>query len=280
MAVDLGVVVVAYESEAVLPALLGDLRRYEPAARVVVVDNASPSGAPEVHGSATLVRHETNAGYAAACNTGARHFGGDVTHLAFLNPDVRLTGPSLTQLAGALAAVPDAGVASGPVRNEEGNRTPSAWGPTSVPRALWAASGWRLPRLRAALGRVARRGLLSSGASMAHDGFEVAGHVLGGAMVVDARCFAELGGFDEDYFMFWEDADLCFRARQHGWSVQLLPCDPMVHQEGTSSRGVTADQRWRWYVDGARLFAAKHLSRGRGRTLHAALVAGRALRRR
>ena len=279
MRVDLGVVIVAYESAAVLPGLLSDLAVQEPGVRVVVVDNASPSGPPAVDAPFELVTLDRNRGYGAGCNAGASLLG-DATHVAFLNPDIRLSGPSLSQLAAGLAAHPGAGIATGPIVDPAGERVAAAWGPTSSIRALWMATGWQAPRLRKAAGRLASRGALTSSASLAGDEMLVDGHVLGGAMVVDARCFVELGGFDEGYFMFWEDADLCHRARQRGWTVQLLPADPLEHAAGTSSAGVKEEQRWRWYLDGADRFARQHLSQPRASTVRAALRLGRTLRRR
>ena len=279
MSVELGVVVVTYESAAVLPGLLADLATHEPDARVVVVDNASPSGPPDVPAAALRLVRDSNGGYGAGCNAGARLLD-DVTHLAFLNPDIRLHGPSLTQLANGLAQRTRACIATGPVINPQGERVASAWGPTSTARALWMAAGWQAPRLRRTVGRVAGRGALTSSASLANDELLVDGHVLGGAMVVEAGCFRELGGFDERYFMFWEDADLCHRARQRGWTAHLLPAAPIEHAAGTSSAGVGQGQRWGWYVEGADRFTRQHLSAPRAATVRAALRLGHALRRR
>lgn len=279
MAVDLGVVVVTYESAVVLPGLLADLATHEPDARVVVVDNASQSGAPDVPAGVELLARDSNGGYGAGCNAGAQVLR-EATHLAFLNPDIRLHGPSLTRLATGLAERNRAGIATGPVITPQGERVVSAWGPTSTARALWMAAGWQAPRLRRAVGRVASRGALTSSASLANDELLVDGHVLGGAMVVDVGCFRELGGFDERFFMFWEDADLCLRARQRGWTVHLLPAEPIEHAAGTSSAGVGDGQRWRWYVDGADRFARQHLSLPRAVGVRAALRIGRRFRRR
>lgn len=277
--VDLGIVVVTYESAAVLPALLSDLAAYEPNSRVVVVDNASPSGAPPLEPPAELVSLDRNGGYGAGCNAGARLLRGS-THLAFLNPDIRLNGPSLSQLAVGLAERPRAGIATGPVVDPAGERVASVWGPTSALRALWMGTGWQAPRLRQAVGRMAGGGALTSAASMTNDELLVDGHVLGGALVVDARCFAELDGFDERYFMFWEDADLCHRARHLGWTVHLLPAEPIEHAAGTSSAGVRDEQRWQWYLEGADRFTRQHLSGVRATAVRTALRLGRGLRRR
>lgn len=273
-----GIVVVTYESRAVLPGLLASLREYESRAWCVVVDNASPSGPPDPGETIELVRLDRNLGYGAACNAGARTFGDSVDVLAFLNPDVRLRAPSLTALADGLAARPRVGVATGPVVDGDGRRVASAWGPTSAARALWFATGWEAPRARAVVGRVLRRGITTSGASMVRSEMEVDGHVLGGAMLVRRVCFEEVNGFDERYFMYWEDADLCARARANGWKVAVLPCPPVMHQSGTSSEDISDDARWQWYVKGAEHFAERHLPWWRRTLLLKTLKIGRALR--
>lgn len=272
----IGVVVVTYCSGRVLPGLLRSLAEHEPDARVVVVDNDSPGGPPEA-GTAHLVSLEDNHGYGVACNTGARILiSSDAVpdHLVFLNPDVRLRGPSLTQLADEIEMKPGIGIATGPIVDEEGRRVPSAWGAPSALRAFWFASGWQLPRLRGWLGRWIGRGPATSGASMARSEMPVEGYVIGGAMIVRRECWDDLGGFDERFFLFREDADLCERARQAGWEVWMLHCTPLVHLRGSSTAGVTDEQRRSWYLEGARRYAEKHASPAAARRLELAFRLG------
>lgn len=282
MSAHIGVIVVTHRSAAVLPDLLTSLAAHEPGVETVVVDSGSGTDLPMVPPEIEIVALANNEGFASACNAGAASLlDKDVDHLICLNPDVRLQGPSLTQLVNGLRQRPRVGIATGPVVDGSGKRVSSAWGPTSPARAAWFASGLQLPRLRGAVGRLlpAAGGMATATATLASDDVLVDGHVLGGAMAVRRECWEELGGFDEDYFLYWEDADLCHRARQRGWEVRVLPCTPIVHQAGTSSAGVVEEQRWRWYVDGAETFARKHLDdRGRRRLL-AALRWGRRLRR-
>jgi N-acetylglucosaminyl-diphospho-decaprenol L-rhamnosyltransferase len=275
----LGVVIVSYRSDAVLPGLLADLERYEPEAPVVVVDNASPGGPPAVGNRAGLVSAPANLGFGRACNLGASRHGDDVEYLAFLNPDVRLRGASLSELAGELEQRPDVEVATGPLIDGEGLRVASAWGPTSLPRGFWAATGWELRRLRRLVSRFSSRGANLSAASMRARELEVDGHVLGGAMIVRRHRFASVGGFDERFFLYWEDADLCARIRKAGGRIMVLPSTPIVHVEGTSSAGTTSRQRWEWYLEGARLFATEHLTPWRARLLLASMRFGRLLGR-
>lgn len=278
----IGVVVVAYNSAAVLPPLLASLTRHEPAAAVVVVDNASPMGAPQGT-DVPLLAQSANRGYGAAANVGAEWLlshHANVTTLAFLNPDVRLNGASLTQLAAQLDARPAVGIASGPLLDSRGRRLPSAWGQESVLRRFWFATDWQAPRLRTLAGRITRRGAMTSSASLTAEDLAVDGFVRGGTMVVRAACWRELDGFDEEFFMFGEDMDLCARARARGWDVRLLPCAPILLDDRGSSADADARVRFAWYREGARRFADKHLDARTARRLERALWWGYRLGRR
>lgn len=278
----LGVVVVAYNSAEVLHPLLASLARHEPAAAVVVVDSASPMGPPQ-ETDVPVLTQSANRGYGAAANVGAdwllAHHA-NLTTLAFLNPDVRLNGASLTQLAAQLDTRPAVGVASGPLVDSRGRRLPSAWGQESVLRRFWFATDWQAPQLRTLAGRITRRGAMTSSASLTTEDLKVDGFVRGGTMVVRAACWRELGGFDEGFFMFGEDIDLCARARAKGWEVRLLPCAPFELDERGSSAGADAQARFVWYRQGARRYANKHLDPRASRRLERALRWGYRLGRR
>jgi N-acetylglucosaminyl-diphospho-decaprenol L-rhamnosyltransferase len=267
-------IVVTHRSDRPLRTLLRSICAHEPHVAVLVVDNATPEGAPSVPDHVEVLRLADNRGYGAACNVGVAASAANADCFAFLNPDLRFLGPTLTHLAREFAKRPDLGIATGPIEDQDHRRVASVWGPPSVARAFWAATGWRMPRLRATVGRVLRKGAHQSGASMNDGALEVEGHVLGGAMMVRRECFEQIGGFDESFFLYWEDADLCTRARGAGWKVMMLPAPPMVHVEGTSSTGVTRAQRWAWYRQGAARYAQLHLPPWRARALMAAMGIG------
>lgn len=272
-----GAVIVTHESGDVVGGLVESLRTHEPAVEVVIVDAVTPHGPPTVSGVEVLVLDE-NRGYGAACNRGARVLAArGCDAIVFLNPDVRLQGPSLSQLAQPLETLERTGVATGPMVNAAGEPMPSAWGPTSIRRALTFAAGYEAGRLRAAAGGALRRSLPSLGPRS--NGVRVEGHVLGAAMMVRTTCFEDLQGFDESFFLYWEDADLCHRARQAGWEVRVLPCTPFVNSGDTGPAPVTDEQRWEWFADGAVRFGHKHLVPGRAMQLEAALSLGRRLGR-
>lgn len=279
MAPSTGVVVVTHRSGDVLPALLASLEEHEPDAPVVVVDDASPEGPPDP-GAHELIALTENRGFAAACNRGIAAMAERVDLVAFLNPDVRLQGPSLTELAAEFEARPRVGVATGPLQSVDGRRLPSAWGPTSVRRALTFAAGLEPQRLRAAAGAIVRIPVATSDTSTYLDDLRVEGHVIGGTMVARVSCLEDVGGFDEEFFLYWEDADLCHRARAAGWEIRVLPCTPIIHADESSSPRLSADSdRWDHFVTGAGRFGQKHLVPGQARQLEVALEMGHRLGR-
>lgn len=275
----IGVAIVTYMSDDVLPALLASLARHEPQASVVVVDSASPSGPPAT-GEIPVIALRDNKGYGAAVNVGIRWLlarNAELEVLAFLNPDVRLNGASLSQLARELDEHDETGIATGPLLDSTGRRIPSAWGPQSVLRCFWFATGWNAHRLRRALGRFSLRGVMTSGVSLASESMVVDGFVRGGTMIVRTACWRDVGGFDEDFFMFGEDVDFCTRARRAGWEVRMLPCDPITLDDRGSSASADHEKRFAWYAEGTRRYALKHLSPRQARACDRALRLGRAI---
>jgi len=264
---NVGVVVVTYESQGTIERCLESLRRHEPSLPVAVVDNNSPSGPPAV-GDFKLIQSPTNTGYGGGCNLGSRAPSiAGCDYWMFLNPDVELAGPSISQLAAHMSTMPGCGAATGHVVNRDGERMATGWGKVSVARVAWALSGLTFRRARFVIGRFVTGGPFTSGATMAHERLEVSGFMLGGAMMVRASTFSEVGGFDEGFFMSWDDIDFGYRLRAAGWELWALPTDPAVHDGGASSAGVSALQRREWYLAGLERFARKHLSLWRRRVL-------------
>ena len=261
----LGVVVVTYESSHQLPGLLTSLSEHCPGAPVQIVDNASyqPTEA-DIEGSsdACLIRLSRNVGYGAAANVGVREIRErfNCKYVALVNPDVRFRGPTLQELVAGMDQRPECAVAVGPAVGTNGERQTTAWAAPNFTRALWYSSGLRSPGLRRLLSKLSRSGRQSS-ASTSREAFRVRGHVLGGAMTVRASAFEAVGGFDETYFLYWEDADLCTRLRRRGFESWYVPVTPVLHRGGQSSQGINESYRRMWYARSARHYASRHLNR-------------------
>lgn len=204
---DVTAVIVNYDSGNRLPRLLARLT--PEVARVVVVDNASSDGsqsAAEGRENVTLVRNETNVGFATAANQGARN--ATTAWLLFVNPD---THPDAGAVKVLTNHVPDDVAIVAPVQlGPSGEPIPETGGhDASLPRfAAWAF----LPgRLRADFGP-----WLTMTFPM-RDFYP--DWVSGAFMAVRREAFEGVHGFNTDFFLYLEDADLCRRVRTAGSRV-------------------------------------------------------------
>jgi GT2 family glycosyltransferase len=200
-------------------------------AEVVVVDNHSPPapgiGALRRWEGVSLRRWGRNRGFGLAANEGCRLARGD--WLLLLNPDVDLPADFLDRLHELSERIdqelPGAGVVGLGLRNSDGSRQHSAGAFPS----LWSTlAGRLLPRARRKYrplpGRRRRRVAWVSGCGM----------------LLRRDCLRQLGGFDPRFFLYYEDVDLCRRARAFGWSVWYQPEPGLVHREPLHGRPVSA----------------------------------------
>ncbi len=228
MPVPLRVVVVTWNSAGVLPAFLSSLRAATASPYdVVVVDNASPEGPPDVASPARLVAAGDNLGYGSGANLGAEGFTGDV--LVVANPDVQWAPGSLDVLVAALERWPRAGCVGPAIRTVDGQLYPSARAFPSIGRGIghallgpfWPGNPWtRSYRAEA--------GSPTEGAT---------GWLSGSLMVLRRTAFAEVGGFDPKYFMYCEDMDLCRRLAEAGWQNVYVPDAVITHVGGHATAG-------------------------------------------
>ncbi len=228
------VVIVTYQSGSDLGPCLASMVDETAIGSVVVVDSGSPdvNELRPVVGSYTnslpirLVELGANVGFGAACNRGAAMT--DEPVIVFLNPDTELGSGCVSNLAAALEAPPGnphprVAVVGPTVKNPDGTVYPSA---RSFPSMLRSAA-------HAFFGVLAPRNRFSQGYLHPATGAE---WVSGTAMAVRRDAFEQVGGFDEGYFMYVEDVDLCWRLSRAGWRVGVVADATVVHRIGGSSR--------------------------------------------
>jgi GT2 family glycosyltransferase len=221
-------VVVSYESRETLPGCLDSLRRDGVPVETVVVDNASRDGSAEsvrerFHDASVLANPE-NVGFARACNQGARATRAPL--LLFLNPDATLDPGALAALAALFDGRPRLGIA--------GPRTLGAGGAVQVSTGpdLSLASEWRQRRLVRGVDGGAPRALAE--AEALHSRERAADWVSGACLIVRREAFDAVSGFDESFFLYEEDADLCRRVRAAGYEVVFTPAAVVRHARGRS----------------------------------------------
>lgn len=228
-----GVVVVDHDAGPVLGACLRSLAG-EPVDQVVVVDNGGRGGLPGLAGAPDdvrrclrVVRTGANLGYGAGANRGVAATETEVVVVA--NPDIEVHPGALAVLVAELAADPTVAVVGPRIDEPDGRRYPSARRFPSVADAAGHALLGRLwPDNR--FSRRYRMDDLDLSRPSSVD------WVSGACFAVRRDAWEELGGFDEGYFMYAEDMDLCWRARQAGWTVRFQPAAAVTHLQGVSTR--------------------------------------------
>lgn len=233
----LSIILVSYNARQFLQTCLRTILvgAYPWPLEILVVDNASSDGSAELvqsrFPSVTLIPAGKNLGFAKANNLAFASAHGD--YLLLLNTDTEVQGDALVRLVRFLDQHPEAGIVSGrlvypDLRDQGVART--------FPTPMNALFGRRslLTRLFPN-NRYARQYLLSRRHSTATP-FE-ADWVSGACLLFRRRLLEQLGGLDERFWMYWEDADFCYRAKQGGWRVFCVPEAVVVHHEGRSSGG-------------------------------------------
>lgn len=238
----LSVVIVNYNAGAHLERCLRSLVDHlgDVAWDALVVDNASSDGSDRIVERfaplVSLLRNADNAGFARAVNQGMAATTGPLA--LFLNPDARLLPHAFDRMRAELAAHPGCAVVGPSVINDDGSAQGSARGDPSMLTGLFGRSTW-LTRVLPGT-RIARRNVKSHVALGPGEASVEVDWVSGSCMLVRREVFKSLGGFDEQFFLYWEDADLCRRIRQAGHRVRYCPDARVAHTAGRSSRTARA----------------------------------------
>ena len=260
---DLSVLIVTYNSARLIGPLLSRLQEELAgvAAEVVVVDNASADGTAALvrreHPWVRLVASAVNLGFAAGNNLAARHAAG--RYLMLLNPDAIPAPGALARGIALMDRHPGVGLAGGELRGADGSRQPSARMFPTLRDELFTLSGLaaRYPRSRL-FARLDRRWADPEAAAEVD-------WIPGAFVFIRAQDFAMLGGFDERFFMYYEEVDLCRRLRAAGKRIQYWPELKAMHIGGASAKTVkqarvskAGSQLESWRMRSGLLYYRKH----------------------
>ena len=251
------VVIVTFNAAGVVgPALRSVIEQVEPGGwDAVVVDNASTDGTADaarvVHPDVRVLVNAVNVGFARGVNQGVAATLG--SHVLILNPDCRLAPGALARLREELDRNPSTAIVAPRILNVDGSVQGNARGDPDMMTGIFGRTS-ALRRLFPGLA-VARRNVVDDGGT---DTVTV-DWVSGACMLARREALEKVGGFDERYFLYWEDADLCRRLRTAGYVIRHARRAEAVHDSGHSSRHVRglAD---RAFHESAYLYYATHVA--------------------
>lgn len=238
--VDATILILTWNARSFLPVCLETLFAQDyPHFAVMVLDNDSTDGTPEwvrTHYPAVqVVENRRNLGFAAGNNVGLRQT--QTPFVVLVNPDVELAPDWLTQLLAPMRQDATIGIAGCKVYEPDGRTLQHTGGYITFPQALPGHHG---------LGEV------DAGQ---FDDLRDVEYVIGAAFAMRHDLLTRIGGFDEGFFLYFEDADFCRRVRAAGSRVVYAPGARLVHQESASTRKGSAFYfghmhagRWRYLL--------------------------------
>ena len=226
----ISIIIVNWNTCDYLDRCLESLQQYSRSSdfEIIVVDNASQDGSiamlQERYPNVRIVESTKNLGFAAGNNLAIRESHAEWIFL--LNPDTVLNQDVLNKLTSFFVSNPDAGAVSPKLINPDGTLQVSSWPFPTLFREFW---------------RLFHLDLLYPISQYPRKIWEqqtpqAVGYVQGTAILLRREVFDQVGLFDEDYFMYTEEVDLCRRIKQAGWEIFWYPRAEVIHFGGTSTR--------------------------------------------
>lgn len=241
---------------------------------IIVVDNASTDGSieqvrryfPEI----IIIQNSHNIGFAAANNIGLRQVKGEFVLL--LNPDTMIAEDTFTTLLNFMTKTADAGAVGCKIINPDGSYSRDSRHSIPSPlTALWKQLGFQYLFPGSKVFGQYNLTYLDPDKTYSLDA------ISGSFMFLRRRAIEQVGFFDEDYFMYCEDIDYCYRLNRAGWKVYYCPDTVILHFKGESTPRKTIHSSWN-FSHSLYLFYKKHFRYKYGSIMSVIVLLGVLLR--
>jgi GT2 family glycosyltransferase len=239
---DISIIIVTWNSEEFIRKCLHScLRNSEGLSReIIVVDNSSMDGTAQIirefHSQVNLIENKTNEGYSKANNQGIEKSTG--RYMLLLNPDTEIQGNALDLMLKFMEANPKIGALGPKLINPDGTVQPSCREFPTYSTLIWEFTG---------LSRILPKSRVFGSWRMGYFDFNQPGEVdqpMGSCLMLRRETFNQVGLFDENFTMFFNDVDLCYRIKKVGWKIFFFPDAQVVHQKGASTGKAKRKMIW------------------------------------
>jgi N-acetylglucosaminyl-diphospho-decaprenol L-rhamnosyltransferase len=236
MVAALSVVIINYNTADIIGRCIEAVQRQENVDfEIIIADNASQDNSlqviHEMFPNVTLLVNDENLGFGKACNRAASRCAGK--YLYFLNPDAEVQPGAFQAMVDFMESNPAVGLAGTRIVYPDGRPQHSVH--LRYPGEKYSKATF----------------------------FELKGEIAwvkGASMIVRKSVFQEVGGFDERFFLYSEETDLCLSIRKSGWSIGYINEATLVHMRGQSERDNLPEDVWRKKFEALMKFYQKHYS--------------------
>ena len=255
---DLSIIIVNYNVKEFLQTLLHSIERASSniTNEVIVVDNASDDGSVELiknkFQSVNLIENKSNVGFGRANNQALKIARG--TFILLINPDAVVSEDTFDKMISFFKENPDAGLAGCKILNADGSLQlacrrsfPGPW--TSFTKVTGLSNLFPNSKL------FARYNLTYLDENNTYEVDAISGSF----MMMRKEVYKKIGGFDERFFMYGEDLDICYRVQQTGYKVYYVHSTQIIHYKGESTKRSDLDETKVFY-NAMHLFVKKHFS--------------------
>jgi len=238
----LSIIIVTWNSERFIRNCLDSILQngWELHPEIILVDNNSSDQTVKIveenYPRVNIVRNKDNLGYAKANNQGIENSQGE--YLLLLNPDTEVLENSLILMIQFMQENPRTGALGPQLLNPDGTIQPSCREFPTYATLLWEFSG---------LSRLFPKSKILGHWRMGYFDFDQIREVdqpMGSCLLLRRGTLEEIGIFDQDFPMFFNDVDLCYRIRKAGWKIFFFPDAQILHHKGASTRQVKRRMIW------------------------------------
>lgn len=244
------IIIVSFNTKDLLVKTLSNLSKLKDNYKITVIDNNSSDNSAEMVGSSfpdiRLIKNRENLGFAKAVNQGVKS--GQEELIFLMNPDAEFTISDVEKMVEFIQSDPQYAIASCRINYPSGEIQPNAGDlPVGIALVSWLFN-------LEALGSMPN---FHQAGKKYYEKVKEVGWVGGTFTIIKKEVFEKLGYFDEEYFMYFEDVDFCFKTRKIGYKVMVNPGVVITHIGGASSNDPRFTQ-WRGEFKGLSIFYKKN----------------------